>query len=130
MSKNRRSRPIVLLDFDLEFEYEKEMNSNSFLILLNQKVIGTIRYRKTDIGYKIERFAILKEYQHKGYGIALFNKMVSVAKEKNMKEIMLEVKEHNYQAIKFYQHQEFEQISIRNNYYQDGSNALIMKKVI
>jgi ribosomal-protein-alanine N-acetyltransferase len=47
-----------------------------------------------------------------------------------MKEIMLEVKEHNYQAIKFYQHQDFEQISIRNNYYQDGSNALIMKKVI
>jgi ribosomal protein S18 acetylase RimI-like enzyme len=47
-----------------------------------------------------------------------------------MKEIMLEVKEHNYQAIKFYQHQEIEQISIRNNYYQDGSNALIMKKVI
>ena len=56
------------IDYSLEFEYEKEITSTSFLILLENKPIGTIRYRKTELGYKIERFAILKEYQKKGYG--------------------------------------------------------------
>jgi ribosomal-protein-alanine N-acetyltransferase len=96
----------------------------------DNEVIGYLSVWMVEETVDVINFVIDKRYQHKGYGIALFNKMVSVAKEKNMKEIMLEVKEHNYQAIKFYQHQEFEQISIRNNYYQDGSNALIMKKVI
>ena len=96
----------------------------------NEEVIGYLSVWMVEETVDVINFVIDKRYQHNGYGIALFNKMVDEAKQKNMKEIMLEVKEHNYQAIKFYQKQAFEQISIRNNYYQDGSNALIMKKVI
>ena len=48
--------------------YEEELQAKSFLICLNEVAIGTIRYRHTDEGYKIERFAILKEYRNKGYG--------------------------------------------------------------
>lgn len=96
----------------------------------NDEVIGYLSVWMVEETVDVINFVIDKRYQHNGYGIALFNKMVSVAKENNMKEIMLEVKEHNYQAINFYQKQAFEQISIRKNYYQDGSNALIMKKVI
>jgi len=51
-----------------EFETEKDLASNEFLICLKEKPIGTIRYRVTDEGYKIERFAILKEYRNFGYG--------------------------------------------------------------
>ena len=48
--------------------YEEELSAVSYLITINEKPIGTIRYRKTDEGYKIERFAIVKEYRGKGYG--------------------------------------------------------------
>ena len=51
---------------EVVLEYEKV--AKSFLICLNDKAIGTIRYREVDGRYKVERFALLKEYRHKGYG--------------------------------------------------------------
>ena len=54
--------------YEEEFVLENELNSTSFLIYKNDNAIGTIRYRLTDYGYKMERFAILKEYRHLGYG--------------------------------------------------------------
>lgn len=51
-----------------EFETEKDLASNEFLIYLASTPIGTIRYRDTEAGFKIERFAILKEYRNKHYG--------------------------------------------------------------
>ena len=52
--------------------YEEEISSVSYLITLNEKPIGTIRYRQTEEGFKIERFAILKEYRGNGYGNNVF----------------------------------------------------------
>ena len=56
-----------------EFETEKDLVSNEFLIYLKEKPIGTIRYRETVEGFKIERFAILKEYRGHDYGKLAFN---------------------------------------------------------
>lgn len=52
--------------------YDEEKEAQSFLITLNELPIGTIRYRQTEEGFKIERFGILKEYQRKGYGLKTF----------------------------------------------------------
>ena len=52
--------------------YEEEISATSYLITLNEKPIGTIRYRQTEEGFKIERFAILKEYRGNGYGNKVF----------------------------------------------------------
>ena len=51
-----------------EFILEEEKENIHFLIYLNKTPIGTIRYHQDEIGFKIERFAILKEYRSKGYG--------------------------------------------------------------
>lgn len=40
------------------------------------KAIGTARWRKTDNGFKLERFAILKEYRKKGVGSELLKKIL------------------------------------------------------
>ncbi len=57
-----------------EDEIEKEeLESYTYLICLHEKAIGTIRYRQTEEGYKIERFAILKEYRGHGYGKEVFD---------------------------------------------------------
>lgn len=58
--------------------YEQELEAKSYLICLNEEAIGTIRYRKTDEGIKIERFAILKGYRHKGYGKESFTYFVNL----------------------------------------------------
>lgn len=58
--------------------YEEEISAVSYLITLNEKPIGTIRYRKTDEGFKIERFAILKEHRGHGYGKLAFQYFVEM----------------------------------------------------
>ena len=51
---------------ELEWEYEEE--STHFLVLDNGESVATARHRKTDKGYKLERFAVLESEREKGYG--------------------------------------------------------------
>lgn len=54
---------------ELEWEYEEE--SVHFLALVNGEPCGACRWRKTEKGYKLERFAVLKEHRGKRIGQAL-----------------------------------------------------------
>ena len=54
-----------------ELEWENEEVSTHFLALFNNEPCGACRWRKTENGYKLERFAVLKEYRGKGIGKAL-----------------------------------------------------------
>ena len=51
---------------ELEWEFEEE--SNHFLALVNDIPAGACRWRKTDKGYKLERFAVLKNFRGQGLG--------------------------------------------------------------
>ena len=51
---------------DLEYEFEEE--STHFLLLINKKPVATARYRITEKGCKLERFAVLKSYRNLGIG--------------------------------------------------------------
>ena len=53
--------------------FEEQLESKTYLIYVKEKVIGTIRCRFVDDAYKVERFAILKEYRGKGYGKAVLD---------------------------------------------------------
>ena len=60
--------------FEEDEVLEEELESKTYLIYLKDKVIGTIRYREIkERTFKIERFAILKEYRNKGYGMQVIN---------------------------------------------------------
>lgn len=54
-----------------ELEWENEDVSIHFLAELNGVPCGACRWRKTDAGYKLERFAVLKEFRGKRIGQAL-----------------------------------------------------------
>lgn len=55
-----------------ENEYDEfEDTSNHFLAKLNEEPVGAARWRFTDKGIKLERFAVLKEVRGKGVGQAL-----------------------------------------------------------
>lgn len=101
-----------------------------YVATYNDLVIGYLSCWMVEDTVDIINVVIDSKYQHQGFGQALFFQMEEEAKLNNCNNIMLEVKETNLNAIKFYQKQGYEQISIRKNYYQDHTNALIMKKVI
>jgi predicted GNAT family N-acyltransferase len=51
---------------ELEWEFEDE--STHFLAMVDDVPAGASRWRKTDKGYKLERFAVLKSFRNMGVG--------------------------------------------------------------
>lgn len=51
-----------------ELEHEFEEESNHFLATVNGEPAGACRWRKTNNGYKLERFAVLKKFRGAGVG--------------------------------------------------------------
>jgi len=54
---------------ELEWEFEEE--SNHFLATVDGEPAGACRWRKTDKGYKLERFAVLSKFRGFGVGQAM-----------------------------------------------------------
>ncbi|GHB44250.1 GNAT family N-acetyltransferase [Mongoliitalea lutea] len=68
-------------------EYDEFENSSThFLAKLDDTPAGTARWRYTDKGVKLERFAVLKEKREKGVGQALVKAVVDdIAAQPNSK---------------------------------------------
>jgi len=60
-----------------ELEWEHEDESVHFLAIQDGQPCGACRWRKTDAGYKLERFAVLKEFRGQGVGRALIAEALS-----------------------------------------------------
>jgi len=60
-----------------ELEWEHEDESIHFLASHNGQPCGACRWRKTDAGYKLERFAVLKDFRGMGVGRALIAEALS-----------------------------------------------------
>ncbi|MBS9775692.1 MAG: GNAT family N-acetyltransferase [Fusobacterium sp.] len=72
--------------------------------------------------YDILKIAIDKNYRNIGIGEELLEKISD-------KNILLEVRESNLRAIKFYEKNSFTKISTRKNYYKDNNEkAIIMMR--
>src|SRR5580698_6756382 len=59
-----------------ELEWEHEEESNHFLATVDGVPAGACRWRKTDKGYKLERFAVLKKFRGNGLGQELVKTVV------------------------------------------------------
>lgn len=78
-------------------EFEKE--STHYLGFYGTVKAGTARWRKTDEGIKLERFAVLQKYRNKGLGTAILNKVLEDVKNEG-KKIYLHAQ---LSAVKFYE---------------------------
>ena len=59
---------------DIEWEFEDE--SNHYIAIYDGEIVGTSRWRTTENGIKMERFAILRSYRNKKIGTALLKTML------------------------------------------------------
>jgi predicted GNAT family N-acyltransferase len=79
MKKAMRIRHKVFVEeqhVDPELEYEHEDESRHYLALIDAEAAGTARWRRTDKGIKLERFAVLPHYRHRGAAAALLERML------------------------------------------------------
>lgn len=63
------------VDHNLEYDAH-EKTATHYLAYCDEKPCGAARFRKTDKGIKLERFAVLKEYRGKQVGLALLKKVM------------------------------------------------------
>ena len=91
---------------DPKDEYENEEESTHFLLLDNNEPVATSRYRKTQFGIKMERFAVLNCKRGKGYGLKILNFMIQeLSENKDVKYLHAQV-----QVVGFYEKVGFKKI--------------------
>lgn len=78
---------------------------------------------------EIINFYVSKDFQGLGFGKMLLDFAVRVCSDSGVKVLSLEVRKSNAKAIKLYDSFGFIDSHIRDHYYQDGEDAIIMVKV-
>lgn len=100
-----------------------------FAATRNDKLIGYIGISVIlDEGY-ITNVAVYPEYRKKGVATALLNAVFSLAEEKKLSFVSLEVRESNNAAISLYKKLGFNEAGLRKNFYDNPKeNAIILTK--
>jgi predicted GNAT family N-acyltransferase len=61
---------------DASLEYDHEEEAHHYLLLLSEKPIATARWRETEKGIKLERFAVLPQFRNRGIGEILLKEVL------------------------------------------------------
>ena len=98
---------VFILEQDVDPEMEHDAHEDSsvhYIAFIDKKPVGTARWRETNNGIKLERFAVLKEYRNQKLGTELLNQVMHDVLPMN-KKIYLHAQEN---AIRFYRKHDFE----------------------
>lgn len=107
-----------------EDNYNKDFR-NILVYEENNKIIGVLSYLLIYDRVEIEYIVVDNEYKRKGIGSKLLN---SIDLE-GIKNITLEVRESNKEAIGFYKSNGFDIVTIRYNYYNNEDGYLMIKNL-
>lgn len=92
----------------------------------DRQFIGQVSLWIDEDKAQINNFYIVKNFQGKKLGRKFMDYVFDYFKSIQIKEITLEVRRSNEIAIKLYESYGFKQILVRNNYYPNGEDALLM----
>lgn len=111
--------------------FHNELHQNQFAcyIVLEQEnqIIGYCGAWLVIDEAHITNVAILPEYQGKGLGKALMNKMIEHSRETGIERMTLEVRKSNLVAQSLYKKLGFQEGAVRKNYYSDNQeDAIVM----
>ena len=107
---------------------EKEILSDTdsvYNYMDNDKVLGYLEIRLVDGVIDIMNIFVNEENRKQGIANSLMEEMFN---KEDYSRIMLEVNEHNDDAIRLYNKLGFKEISLRDRYYGEDT-AIIMEKV-
>lgn len=75
----------------------------------------------------ITNIAVSPEYRGRGVGMALMKSLINLARQNNIDNLILEVRESNQAAIHLYEKIGFNRAGIRKNFYEKPvENAIVM----
>jgi [ribosomal protein S18]-alanine N-acetyltransferase len=81
--------------------------------------------------FEIQNIGVQHSFQGQGWGSQLFAETLEWTKNQpSLQRILLEVRIHNTPALRLYKKFGFKEDGIRQKYYQDGEDALLMSYLI
>lgn len=124
---------ILISDFDdfwnaNTFANELE-NENSYYLVakINDEIVGFAGIKIILDEADIMNVVTKKNKRNLGIGFCILENLIYIAKEKNVRKLTLEVNEKNLAAIHLYEKLGFKQIAVRNKYYNNTDDAIIMQ---
>ena len=103
---------------------------NKVVYLDNDREVGYLEYLVMYDKMEIQDLFVLEEYRGKGIGTKLMAYLVSVAINKRVINITLEVRCSNDVAISLYKKFGFREVALRHNYYGTEDGILMEKQVM
>ena len=108
---------------DAGLEYDSEEESHHYLLLLGGKALATARWRETEKGIKLERFAVLPEFRNRGLGGIILSEVL-----KDVVQLKKTIYLHSQlRAIPFYERHGF--VKEGEVFYEAGMGHYLMKKI-
>ena len=115
---------------DFNYKIDKKSFNNDFLkILIYEEnfIQGILVYQYLYDRIEIDYIIVDKNYRNRGIATKLLDFIEN--NYNNLKNITLEVRESNEEAIKFYLKNNFKEITKRKNYYKDEEGILMIKNL-
>ena len=112
------------------FKSSLDAGNNSIVLKDEKNILGYAFFSVIGTDSHLLNITVSKNYQRKGYGKKILEKVLYQSKVLGATIVFLEVRVSNYRAIDFYEKFGFKRDAIRYNYY-DGNpkeDALLMSK--
>tara|TARA_B100000242_G_scaffold85852_1_gene57334 strand:+ start:483 stop:929 length:447 start_codon:yes stop_codon:yes gene_type:complete len=110
-------------------EFEKK-GTQVFGILTENLIVGICVLQVVLDEAQINFFVVNQKYRKRGIGTLLMKYLIKRCRKQNINKLLLEVSSKNIIAKNFYNSFDFYTVGIRRNYYKDGSDALLKKKIL
>lgn len=114
-----------------ELTYEINDNPVSNLWVIESSIsgiVGFVDYWITFDSATICQICVNPVFRKRGLASQLLNEVIKDCKANKVRNITLEVREHNASAIRLYDKFGFKNVLIKEKYYTNGDNAIYMIK--
>lgn len=114
---------------DLLYEISQNPVSNFLVLEKDGLVVGFIDYWVTFDSATIDQIAVKKSERNQGFAKILLEQSINDLKELGeVSFLTLEVRTSNEPAINLYKSFDFQKVTIKEKYYDDGEDAIYMIK--
>jgi len=77
---------------------------------------------------ELQRIAVAADHRRTGVATALLDEVVALAVRSGADRLLLEVREDNAAALRFYAARDFVEVDRRRRYYADGTTAVVLRR--
>ena len=106
----------------------RQRNCIGMIAECNERVVGYMIYELHKSRLHVINFSVHPLYRRRGIGAQMIGKLVNKLSHERRPRILLEIRETNYPAIKFFQRNGFLAVSLLRNFYQDTTeDAYLMQ---